>query len=161
MTREYCPANPGLYTRRDGFACETRELPGYGTSRLFAAQGFGRGEAGGTGSRVEAREDADEHGRVPCRRSLRPSPSASSTGSEGWTIIVVNTTDEMLPDDLNELVQPFRRGENSRISAVPGVGLGLSIAQAATGAMGATLRLSRPDTAHFAAEIRLDMSRRH
>jgi len=44
---------------------------------------------------------------------------------------------------------------------VPGVGLGLSIAQAATGAMGATLRLSRPDTAHFAAEIRLDMSRRH
>ncbi|BAQ31435.1 ATP-binding protein [Bifidobacterium scardovii] len=76
-------------------------------------------------------------------------------------ITVVNTTDEMLPDDLNELVQPFRRGENSRISAVPGVGLGLSIAQAATGAMGATLRLSRPDTAHFAAEIRLDMSRRH
>lgn len=50
-------------------------------------------------------------------------------------ITVVNTTDETLPDDLNELVQPFRRGENSRISAVPGVGLGLSIAQAATGAM--------------------------
>lgn len=54
-------------------------------------------------------------------------------------ITVVTTTDETLPDDLNELGQPFHRGENSRISAVPGVGLGLSIAQAATGAMGAMM----------------------
>ncbi|MDU3736103.1 MAG: ATP-binding protein [Bifidobacterium scardovii] len=62
-------------------------------------------------------------------------PQCLLHGFRRWTIIVVTTTDETLPDDLNELGQPFHRGENSRISAVPGVGLGLSIAQAATGAM--------------------------
>ncbi|NEG89243.1 sensor histidine kinase [Bifidobacterium aerophilum] len=72
----------------------------------------------------------------------------------GVTLTVTNTTDERLPDDLDELTQPFHRGEHSRISAVTGVGLGLSIADAACDAMGATLTLSRPDPVTFRAAIR-------
>ena len=59
-------------------------------------------------------------------------------------VTITNSTDETLPDDLMNLKQPFHRGEHSRISAEPGVGLGLSIADAACEAMGATLELDRP-----------------
>lgn len=71
------------------------------------------------------------------------------------TLAMENTTDADLPDDLTELFQPFHRGADSRISAVPGVGLGLSIAAAACDAMGVTLRLSVPAAGRFRAEISL------
>lgn len=78
----------------------------------------------------------------------------SDEDGSGPRLTVTNTTDEMLPDDLNELTQPFHRGENSRISAVPGVGLGLSIASAACEAMGARLELGQPAEGEFRASIR-------
>lgn len=81
-------------------------------------------------------------------------PDASAGHRSRATLTVTNTTDETLPDDLAELIQPFHRGENSRISATPGVGLGLSIADAACQAMGATLELSRTDDHRFRASIR-------
>lgn len=68
-------------------------------------------------------------------------------------VTITNSTDETLPDDLMNLKQPFHRGEHSRISAEPGVGLGLSIADAACEAMGATLELDRPDEQSFRATI--------
>ena len=68
-------------------------------------------------------------------------------------VTITNSTDETLPDDLMTLKQPFHRGEHSRISAEPGVGLGLSIADAACEAMGATLELDRPDEQSFRATI--------
>lgn len=68
-------------------------------------------------------------------------------------VTITNSTDETLPDDLVNLKQPFHRGEHSRISAEPGVGLGLSIADAACEAMGATLELDRPDEQSFRATI--------
>lgn len=68
-------------------------------------------------------------------------------------VTITNSTDEALPDDLMNLKQPFHRGEHSRISAEPGVGLGLSIADAACEAMGATLELDRPDEQSFRATI--------
>ena len=74
------------------------------------------------------------------------------------TLAVTNTTDETLPDDLNELTQPFHRGEHSRISAVPGVGLGLSIVAAACDALGARLVLSRPLPTTFRAALSIDIS---
>lgn len=80
--------------------------------------------------------------------------AGDGTVSGGVTLTVTNTTDERLPDDLDELTQPFHRGEHSRISAVTGVGLGLSIVDAACDAMGATLTLSRPDPVTFRAAIR-------
>ena len=70
-------------------------------------------------------------------------------------VTITNSTDETLPDDLMNLKQPFHRGEHSRISAEPGVGLGLSIADAACEAMGATLELDRPDEQSFRATITL------
>ena len=71
------------------------------------------------------------------------------------TLAMENTTDANLPDDLTELLQPFHRGADSRISAMPGVGLGLSIAAAACDAMGVTLHLSVPAAGRFRAEISL------
>ena len=68
-------------------------------------------------------------------------------------VTITNSTNETLPDDLMNLKQPFHRGEHSRISAEPGVGLGLSIADAACEAMGATLELDRPDEQSFRATI--------
>lgn len=68
-------------------------------------------------------------------------------------VTITNSTDETLPDDLMNLKQPFHRGEHSRISAEPGVGLDLSIADAACEAMGATLELDRPDEQSFRATI--------
>ena len=68
-------------------------------------------------------------------------------------VTITNSTNETLPDDLMNLKQPFHRGEHSRISAEPGVGLGLSIADAACEAMGATLDLDRPDEQSFRATI--------
>lgn len=68
-------------------------------------------------------------------------------------VTITNSTDETLPDDLMNLKQPFHRGEHSRISAEPGVGLGLSIADAACEAMGATLELDRSDEQSFRATI--------
>ncbi|PWG66926.1 sensor histidine kinase [Bifidobacterium callitrichidarum] len=78
----------------------------------------------------------------------------SKAGDGCVTLTVTNGTDEMLPGDLNELTQPFHRGEHSRISAAPGVGLGLSIVDAACHAMGTTLTLSQPDSDTFRATIR-------
>ena len=70
------------------------------------------------------------------------------------TFTVTNTTSEELPDDFNELKQPFHRGTQSRISTISGVGLGLSIAAAACEAMQATLALSRTEDGLFCASIR-------
>ncbi|WP_163196354.1 sensor histidine kinase [Bifidobacterium platyrrhinorum] len=78
------------------------------------------------------------------------------TGNDGdgtLHLVIENTTDGTIPDDLGELVQPFHRGTDSRISAADGVGLGLSIADAACNAMGAELRLSRTDDGGFRATI--------
>ncbi|TPF86325.1 hypothetical protein BW13_05835 [Bifidobacterium sp. UTCIF-37] len=73
--------------------------------------------------------------------------SIDAADSDEVSLTVANTTDEQLPDNLDELVQPFHRGVNSRISAVSGVGLGLSIADAACTAMNAKLRLSKETAA--------------
>lgn len=73
-------------------------------------------------------------------------------------VTITNSTDETLPDDLMNLKQPFHRGEHSRISAEPGVGLGLSIADAACEAMGATLELDRPDEQSFRATITIALA---
>lgn len=69
------------------------------------------------------------------------------------TLTVENSTDAILPADLAELLQPFHRGADSRISASPGAGLGLSIAAASCDAMNATLGLSSPERGRFRAEI--------
>ncbi|QSY57446.1 sensor histidine kinase [Bifidobacterium imperatoris] len=80
--------------------------------------------------------------------------SSDGKSTNEVSLTVTNSTDETLPDDLAELIQPFHRGQNSRISATPGVGLGLSITDAACQAMHATLELSQPEPTKFQATIR-------
>ena len=99
--------------------------------------------------------DADGNGKVTTGGETTDDETASGTTSHGKpvTLTVTNTTDETLPEDLDDLMQPFHRGTNSRISAVPGVGLGLSIADAACKAMDATLELGRTEDDRFRAVI--------
>ena len=54
-----------------------------------------------------------------------------------------------------DLIQPFHRGDDTRMANRPGHGLGLSIAKACTDAMQATLAVSRPSPGTFRAEIKL------
>lgn len=82
--------------------------------------------------------------------------SDDNTSASGASLTVTNSTDETLPDDLSELTQPFHRGSNSRISATPGVGLGLSIVSAACEAMYATLTLAQPNPNQFQATIQFE-----
>ena len=70
-------------------------------------------------------------------------------------VTIANDTDQTSPDDPHELTQPFHRGAQSRISAIPGTGLGLSITLAACQAMNAELHLTQPAPGRFTATIRL------
>ena len=70
-------------------------------------------------------------------------------------VTIANDTDQTAPDDPHELTQPFHRGAQSRISAIPGTGLGLSITLAACQAMNAELHLTQPAPGRFTATIRL------
>ena len=99
--------------------------------------------------------DADGNGKATIGGETTDDDTVPATTAHtgAITLTVTNTTDETLPDDLDDLMQPFHRGTNSRISAVPGVGLGLSIADAACKAMGAALELGRTEDGRFRAAI--------
>lgn len=79
--------------------------------------------------------------------------SHSEDGLEMVTLTIANDTREDLPKDLDELIQPFHRGANSRISATPGVGLGLSIVASAVEACDARLELHSPAPEVFEARV--------
>ena len=104
---------------------------------------------------ADAGTDADGNGKATTGGEAADGDTVPGTAAHGGaiTLTVTNTTDETLPDDLDDLMQPFHRGTNSRISAVPGVGLGLSIADAACKAMGAALELGRTEDGRFRATI--------
>lgn len=104
---------------------------------------------------VDHGADSDGNGKVPGGAETADDNAipGMTAGGRSVALTVTNTTDETLPEDLDDLMQPFHRGTNSRISAVPGVGLGLSIADAACKAMGATLELGRTEDNRFHAAI--------
>ena len=104
---------------------------------------------------ADAGTDADGNGKETTGGKTADGDTVPGTAAHGGAIAmtVTNTTDETLPEDLDDLMQPFHRGTNSRISAVPGVGLGLSIADAACKAMGAALKLGRTEDGRFRAAI--------
>lgn len=104
---------------------------------------------------VDHGTDSVENGKVPGGARTADGNATPGLAADGRviTLTVTNTTDETLPENLDDLMQPFHRGTNSRISAVPGVGLGLSIADAACKAMDATLELGRTEDNRFHATI--------
>ncbi|MBD9132510.1 MAG: ATP-binding protein [Bifidobacterium bifidum] len=76
---------------------------------------------------------------------------------ENHTIIIIDNTTRPPENaaDAEDLIQPFHRGDDTRMANRPGHGLGLSIAKACTDAMQATLAVSRPSPGTFRAEIKL------
>ena len=76
---------------------------------------------------------------------------------ENHTIITIDSTTRPPENaaDAEDLIQPFHRGDDTRMANRPGHGLGLSIAKACTDATQATLAVSRPAPGTFRAEIKL------
>ncbi|KAB5609899.1 sensor histidine kinase [Bifidobacterium bifidum] len=76
---------------------------------------------------------------------------------ENHTIITIDNTTRPPENaaDAEDLIQPFHRGDDTRMANRPGHGLGLSIAKACTDAMQATLAVSRPSPGTFRTEIKL------
>lgn len=76
---------------------------------------------------------------------------------ENHTIITIDNTTRPPENaaDAEDLIQPFHRGDDTRMANRPGHGLGLSIAKACTDVMQATLAVSRPSPGTFRAEIKL------
>lgn len=86
-----------------------------------------------------------DHGTITC--SVRRTNGQTS-------ITIDNTTAPPLtPADTTDLLQPFHRGDATRMANRPGHGLGLSIAQACADAIHATLTISRPTPGTFRAEL--------
>ncbi|KAA8817752.1 HAMP domain-containing histidine kinase [Bifidobacterium callitrichos] len=73
------------------------------------------------------------------------------------TISITNTTRQPdHPEATADLIQPFHRGDATRMANQPGHGLGLSITKACTDAIGASLNISRPTADVFRAGIMLN-----
>lgn len=73
------------------------------------------------------------------------------------TISITNTTKQPdHPEATADLIQPFHRGDATRMANQPGHGLGLSITKACTDAIGASLNISRPTADVFRAGIMLN-----
>lgn len=72
-------------------------------------------------------------------------------------ISVTNPTDDPLPDNMECLKEPFHRGSGSRLNNATGVGLGLSIVDAAAHAMGGNLHLSSPSEGMFCAQLSIPL----
>lgn len=86
-----------------------------------------------------------DHGTITC---------AIHTGHGQTAITIDNTTKPFMdPTDATDLLQPFHRGDATRMADQPGHGLGLSIAKACTDIIGATLTIGRPTPDIFHAAI--------
>ncbi|MCI1231903.1 MAG: HAMP domain-containing histidine kinase [Bifidobacterium tibiigranuli] len=73
----------------------------------------------------------------------------------GTSFAIANTTAPCTEGkDTDDLLQPFHRGDATRLSGRPGHGLGLSIVQSCAQAMKARLSIARPETGRFEATLR-------
>ena len=88
-----------------------------------------------------------DHGTVTC--------SIHDDGQHVTIGISNTTTPPTNPEATADLIQPFHRGDATRMSNQPGHGLGLSITKACADAIGATLDISRPTPDTFQARIAL------
>ncbi|NMM93755.1 sensor histidine kinase [Bifidobacterium oedipodis] len=93
-----------------------------------------------------------DHGSISC--SIREAGEQVAIVIDNTTATVVNS------DDMDNLLQPFHRGDNSRMSSCPGHGLGLSIVAACANAIDATFAISRPAPDMFRASLTLNTSAR-
>lgn len=88
-----------------------------------------------------------DHGAITC--TIR-------NDGQHVTISIDNTTKRPdHPEAAANLIQPFHRGDATRMANRPGHGLGLSITKACADAIGASLNISRPTPDTFQARIAL------
>lgn len=76
------------------------------------------------------------------------------------TLTITNTTAGAGTTDVGLLVQPFQRGDNTRLTGAPGFGIGLAIVDAIARAHGARLDLSRPTPSTFQASLTMAIQQR-
>ena len=127
------PAEAGVFARLDDMLARHRA----GRPRRSPLPRAGTGTA----------EGAPQPRAIPC----------TVQAGENHTIITIDNTTRPPENaaDAEDLIQPFHRGDDTRMANRPGHGLGLSIAKACTDAMQATLAVSRPSPGTFRAEIKL------
>ena len=78
----------------------------------------------------------------------------ATTDADGAHLTITNTTAASTTQaNPSDLIEPFQRGDLTRLANKPGYGLGLSITQAATNAIGATLKLEYPAANQLRATI--------
>lgn len=70
-------------------------------------------------------------------------------------LTITNSGDDSLPDDVSQLLEPFHRGVNSRLSASPGHGLGLSLVDSIARKHGGALILAKNHDGGLAATVKL------
>ena len=123
-----------------------------------------RHRAGRPGRSPPPRAGTGTAGSRPCsepasrrRCSAAPCQTCTVQAGENHTIITIDNTTRPPENaaDAEDLIQPFHRGDDTRMANRPGHGLGLSIAKACTDAMQATLAVSRPSPGTFRTEIKL------
>ena len=88
-----------------------------------------------------------DHGAITC--TIHDDGQHVTIGIGNTTIPPTN------PEATADLIQPFHRGDATRMANQPGHGLGLSITKACADAIGATLDISRPTPDTFQARIAL------
>ncbi|MBB2923726.1 HAMP domain-containing sensor histidine kinase [Cellulomonas cellasea] len=81
--------------------------------------------------------------------------ATSSAGGAATLAVTNSTATTAAPGDVALLVQPFHRGDATRLGGAPGFGVGLAVVDAVVRAHGARLDLARPSTSTFRATLSL------
>lgn len=139
-----CPL-PGGMRRKRPPNCSARAPGGRGVRRFRGRVRVPQGQGHAPNPRLG--EGAPQPRAITC----------TVQAGENHTIITIDSTTRPPENaaDAEDLIQPFHRGDDTRMANRPGHGLGLSIAKACTDAMQATLAVSRPSPGTFRTEIKL------
>lgn len=139
------PVEAGVFARLDDMLARPARPGGRGVRRLRGRVRVPKGQGHAPNPRLG--EGAPQPRAITC----------TVQAGENHTIITIDNTTRPPENaaDAEDLIQPFHRGDDTRMANRPGHGLGLSIAKACTDAMQATLAVSRPSPGTFRTEIKL------
>ena len=139
------PVEAGVLARLDDMLARPARPGGRGVHRFRGRVRVPKGQGHAPNPRLG--EGAPQPHAITC----------TVQAGENHTIITIDSTTRPPENaaDAEDLIQPFHRGDDTRMANRPGHGLGLSIAKACTDAMQATLAVSRPSPGTFRTEIKL------
>ena len=124
------PAEAGVFARLDDMLARPARPGGRGVRRLRGRVRVPKGQGHAPNPRLG--EGAPQPHAITC----------TVQAGENHTIITIDNTTRPPENaaDAEDLIQPFHRGDDTRMANRPGHGLGLSIAKACTDAMQALTR---------------------